>query len=208
MYKRQDNERGLSYSRIISQAGVLGKRKSGLEISLGVYRWIKLEYSHGISNSLDLGIWCDFQPLLIGWSTIGIFSKFGGSYSKGRFSFRIGAGYALGVLGDNIAGHGIEGSGEDASGYLLEIEATNGNFITSKLALLTQLGFLLTDQRNPKYNVPPDKLTFIPYIGVGLEKTGVKRNYFAIIRITYVDRIKSSYGFFFPDAKIGIIWHF
>lgn len=196
----------------ISRGGTpLGYGNSGLDFSADFFRWLKAEYNFGISDSVDLGIWWDFQPVLMAWSTIGISCKLGYRYSKGTYGFRAGAGYAIGVLGDNIAGHGIEFSGEGSQGFLCELEAMKGTYINRKLSFIKQIGFLITNQRNTnraQWGGNVNKLTFIPYLGIGIETLGEKVNFFINAQITYFDRINSGYDIIFPNLKLGINYWF
>jgi len=197
-------------SRYYSQASSLGRGWTAVELSAGVFRWLKLEASYGATDSLDVGAWVDFQPVLIGITTFGLLVKWSHPYQGGILGLRAGTGFGIGVLGDNIAGHGIEGSGEGAQGFLYEVEATNA-FLAKKTALLTLAGCLITNQRDVRrvrWGEGVNKMTYLPYLGLGLEFPGRTVDIFAVIRMTYLIRGGENYSFIFPDAKVGVCWRF
>lgn len=196
----------ISQSLNISQIpGSLNKESSSIEISLGVYRWVKAEYKRPFANGFNYGVWVDLQPLLIGIINTGLYTEVGKQNDWGGIGLKIGAGYTFGVGGDNIAGHGFGSEADGAQGYLFELENTNGLKLKQNLALITQTGIILTLQRNTNRE-PVNRYVTLPYWGLGLEKIGKRTNIFFILRISYVNRIDSDKDIVLPDAKIGIKW--
>jgi len=191
---------GLALAPATAQAQQPGL-PSGLELSAGVYRWLKAEYQHTASRSLQVGGWVDFPPLLISMSTVGLFATKTKHDSSGTHALRAGAGYAFGVLGDNIAGHGIEGSGEGAQGFLLEFETARTTRRREKNPRVLQAGALVTVLRSAWS--ARATVSVVPYVGAGLRTHREHVDGFLVGRLTFI----LPGGMVFPDAQIGFLIH-
>lgn len=80
-----------------------------------------------------------------------------------------------------------------------------------KTAVLIQAGGLVTNQkdiRRARWGTPVNKMTYIPYLGLGLEAPGRAVSVFAVVRLAYIIRGGEDYRLLFPDAKAGLFWRF
>lgn len=92
------------------------RSEPGVRFSAGIYRMARLETVGRLGEAVDIGLWIDWQPLLVG-ATVGTHLTFRGTMGGGEAALRGGLGIAFWVYDDNLAGHGRGGSDADAFLY-------------------------------------------------------------------------------------------